>query len=42
MTRSEFVERIEQGEYDRYHVRRVHGRKIPASNPDGSEINNLG
>ena len=42
MSRSEVVRRIEQGEYQNYHIREINGIKTPASNPDGSEANNLG
>lgn len=42
MSRSEVVRRIEQGEYKNYHIREINGIKTPASNPDGSEANNLG
>lgn len=42
MTRAQFVRKIEQGEYKKYHVRDVHGVKTPVSNPDSSENNNLG
>ena len=42
MTRGEFADRIERGDYPDYHVRRVNGRRIPASNPNGSERDNLG
>jgi len=42
MSRAEFVRRIEQGQYDNYHVREVNGVKTPVSNPDQSENNNLG
>lgn len=41
MSRGEFVRRIENGEYPKYHVREVNGVKTPCSNPDGSEGNNL-
>lgn len=41
MSRAEFVKRIEKGEYDGYHIREINGIKTPASNPDGSEKNNL-
>lgn len=41
MSRPEFVRKIEHGDYDKYHVRIVHGVKTPVSNPDGSEGNNL-
>jgi hypothetical protein len=42
MSRGEFVQRIERGDYDGYHVRKVNGVPTPASNPDGSDGNNLG
>ena len=42
MTRGEFADRIERGEYPGYHVREVDGKRTPASNPDGKEGNNLG
>lgn len=42
MSRAEFVRKIEQGEYDNYHVREINGVKTPVSNPDQSENNNLG
>lgn len=41
MTRAQFVNRIEQGNYPNYHVRNVNGIKTPVSNPDDSELNNL-
>lgn len=41
MSRAEFVRKIEQGEYDNYHVRKINGVKTPVSNPDQSESNNL-
>lgn len=41
MSRTEFVQRIRQGEYPDYHVRIINGIATPASNPDGSENNNL-
>lgn len=41
MTRAQFVRKIEQGDYQNYHVRTVNGVKTPVSNPDGSEGNNL-
>jgi hypothetical protein len=40
--RAQFVQKIEHGEYDAYHVRVIRGVKTPASNPDSSENNNLG
>lgn len=42
MTRGQFADRIERGEYPDYHVRRVEGRRIPASNPNGRDRDNLG
>ena len=41
MTRSEFVKKIERGDYPSYHIRKIHGKKTPVSNPDRSEHNNL-
>ena len=41
MSRVEFVKEIEKGNFDDYHVRKVHGLKTPVSNPDRSEGNNL-
>ncbi len=41
MTRAEFVDLIEQGKFDDYHVRKINGLKTPVSNPDGKEGNNL-
>lgn len=40
-SRAQFVREIENGEYPRYHVRRVNRVKTPVSNPDDSELNNL-
>jgi hypothetical protein len=42
MTRAQFVNRINEGVYPKYHVRMVNGVPTPVSNPDGSENNNLG
>ncbi len=42
MSRPEFVRQIENGVYPHYHIRVIAGVKTPASNPDGSERNNLG
>ena len=42
MSRSEFVKRIEKGEYPDYHIRNINDKKTPVSNPDHSEKNNLG
>ena len=41
MSRAGFVKKIEQGEYDDYHIRKINGVKTPVSNPDGREGNNL-
>ena len=41
MSRTEFVRKIESGQYPDYHVRKVNGVKTPASNPDGNRRNNL-
>lgn len=41
MSRTEFVQKIEGGSYENYHVRNVNGLKTPVSNPDGREKNNL-
>lgn len=41
MSRPAFVAKIESGVYENYHVRVINGVKTPASNPDGSEGNNL-
>ena len=42
MSRAEFVRQIREGNYPDYHVRNINGVPTPASNPDGSESNNLG
>lgn len=42
MPRPEFVEKIKEGVYPDYHVRKVNGVPTPASNPDGNSKNNLG
>ncbi len=41
MSRAKFVKKIEQGNYDNYHVRKTNGVKTPVSNPDGKKNNNL-
>jgi len=41
MTRSQFVNKIENGQYQDYHIRRINGHKIPVSNPDKNTNNNL-
>jgi len=41
MTRPQFVKKIESGNYDNYHVRKVNGLKTPVSNPDNTTNNNL-
>lgn len=42
VSREELAERIQNGEFDDYHVREINGVKTPVSNPDGKEGNNLG
>lgn len=42
MSRTSFVQQIDTGNYPNYHVRVIDGVRTPASNPDGSEGNNLG
>jgi hypothetical protein len=42
MTRDQFSDEIEKGNYSNYHVRKVNGLRTPASNPDKSKNNNLG
>lgn len=42
MTRSQFVKKIENGNYDNYHTRVINGVKTPVSNPDSATNNNLG
>lgn len=41
MTRKQFVDQIERGNYENYHVRVINGVKTPVSNPDKSKNNNL-
>ena len=42
MSRGEFADRIDSGEYRNYHVRVIDGKRTPVSNPDGKGSNNLG
>lgn len=42
MTRQQFVNQINKGTYDNYHVRNICGIDTPVSNPDKSSRNNLG
>lgn len=42
MTRAQFVQQINQWNYDNYHVRVIHNIPTPVSNPDNTESNNLG
>lgn len=42
MTRKQFVDKIRNGDYLNYHVRKINGVDTPVSNPDSSENNNLG
>ena len=41
MTRSQFVNKIENGQYQDYHISRINGLKTPVSNPDKNTNNNL-
>lgn len=41
MTRSQFVNKINQGNYANYHVRNINGVPTPVSNPDATRNNNL-
>ncbi len=41
MTRTQFVNKIEKGNYENYHIREINGIKTPCSNPDKSTNNNL-
>ena len=42
ITRGRLADQVEAGQHEGYHVRRVDGRRIIASNPIGSEADNLG
>ena len=42
MTRAGFVKKINKGDYEGYHVRKVNGLNTPVSNPDCSTSDNLG
>lgn len=42
MTRKQLVDKINDGDYPGYHIRRINGINTPVSNPDRSENNNLG
>ena len=42
MTRGQFADSIESGNYPDYHVRRVGRLRVPASNPNGRNGDNLG
>lgn len=41
VTRGELARQVSRGQHSDYHVRNVDGRRIIASNPDGSTRNNL-
>ena len=41
MTRAQFVKKIESGQYQKYHIRKINEVKTPVSNPDDSSKNNL-
>ena len=42
MTRSQFTNQIDKGNYSNYHTREINGVKTPVSNPDKTTNNNLG
>ena len=42
MTLRQFVNEIKAGNYPNYHLRNINSVKTPVSNPDQSELNNLG
>lgn len=41
MTRKQFVDKINNGDYPNYHVRNIYGVDTPVSNPDSGKNNNL-
>ncbi|MCW4398067.1 hypothetical protein LDJ81_03350 [Lentilactobacillus parabuchneri] len=41
MTRSQFVQKIKQGKYPNYEVRKINGIDTPVSKPDSTTNNNL-
>lgn len=41
MTRNQFVNKINKGKYENYHVRVINNVSTPVSNPDKSSNNNL-
>lgn len=41
MTLKQFVSKIDTGNYDNYHIRKINNVRTPVSNPDGKEKNNL-
>lgn len=41
MTREQFVNKIQNGEYPNYHIRNINGVDTPVSNPDSKKNNNL-
>jgi len=42
MTRAQFANKIDAGEYSDYHVKKVNGLRTPVSNPNGNKDDNLG
>ena len=42
MSRAKFVQRIKDGLYDDYYVRKINGILTPCSKPDNNKANNLG
>ena len=41
MTRNQFVQQIDQGNYENYHIRKINNVDTPVSNPDKTRNNNL-
>lgn len=42
MTRKQFVDKINRGDFPNYHVRNINGVDTPASNPNDRDCDNLG
>ncbi|MGB4660173.1 MAG: DUF3892 domain-containing protein [Mobilitalea sp.] len=42
LTRTQFVNQINNGNYNNYYVRTINGIATPCSVPDGNKSNNLG
>jgi len=41
LTRAQVVQKIESGDIQGYHIRKINGIKTPCSNPDNTTSNNL-